>query len=499
MFSSIFNCVLMDENEHLVGKKSYLLNELVIQDHIKLTKILDSTSRNKIWMYTFALALSNAADAVEIMCIGYILANFDGITIQEKEFLSASSFFGMLIGGLLCGLLSDVIGRRPCLLGALAINAVAGLLSAFAPTAAWLIFLRVIGGVGIGGSIPTVFTLGAEIFPTIIRGELLSVVASFWMVGSVFVGLAAWLMLGNDFNGRRISPGSDWRHFAVVCSFPAFLAFCMVTAVVPESPRFLVSSGQLKRAMSSLSSMTGLQQESQAHQSIYEPTCRSSVDESPAPSSLFTLFAAPLFPTTVSMAVTWFCLCFGTYGISTWITVMFASIGLDNPYACSFIYALANLPGNIVSIALVNILGRRRLLLCGLTTATVAAVSFAVASHSPVLVVVFASLFNAAGVVAWNSLDCLSVESFPTAVRSSAMGVLTAVGRVGAVVAQFINGSLQARIPLLLAVTSLALLVGGISTHLSPAAESEVGLGRESAMETEEAAAIDLVERRGGR
>lgn len=499
----------MNEKELLMTGNVSVLNEHEIQDKIKLTKLLDSTSKQKIWMYTLALALSNAADAVEIMCIGYILANFEeGITIQEKELLSASSFVGMLIGGIFCGLLSDVVGRKPCLLGALSINAVAGFLSAFALTTNGLIVMRVIGGIGIGGSIPTVFTIGAEIFPSVVRGELLTVVASFWMVGSIFVGLTAWLMLGDDFSGQRISPALNWRHFAMVCSIPAAVAFLMVALLVPESPRFLVSRGELKRAMSSLSSMTGLQQQLTSPNRAYEVKDSSAFDRAPLGSSLMSLLRPPLLPITLTMAVTWFCLCFGTYGISTWITILFNEIGLGNPYACTFIYALANLPGNILSIALVNRLGRRRLMLVGMTVATVASASFALTATQPFLVVLFASVFNAAGVMAWNALDCLSVESFPTNVRTSAMGVLTAVGRVGAVVAQFVNGSLQTRIPLMLAVTSFAMLIGGASTCFSPL-EVEAGLGSgASGPNGDEADSTDpdcdddqqdLVERRRGR
>lgn len=102
----------------------------------------------------------------------------------------------MLFGGLLCGVLSDAIGRRPCLLYSLVLNLIAGVASAFTPSIAWLIVCRVVAGIGIGGSVPSVFTLGAELFPSHNRGKLLSVVASFWMVGAIFTGLIGWVMLG---------------------------------------------------------------------------------------------------------------------------------------------------------------------------------------------------------------------------------------------------------------------------------------------------------------
>lgn len=48
------------------------------------------------------------------------------------------------------------------------------------------------------------------------------------------------------------------------------------------------------------------------------------------------------------------------------------------------------------------------------------------------------------------------------------MGVLAAAGRIGAVAAQFVNGSLESNVPLLLLVTGGFLLVGGMSAWLLP-------------------------------
>jgi MFS family permease len=46
--------------------------------------------------------------------------------------------------------------------------------------------------------------------------------------------------------------------------------------------------------------------------------------------------------------------------------------------------------------------------------------------------VICACLFNALSVGGWNALDLLSAESCPTRARATALGILGAVGRVGA-------------------------------------------------------------------
>ena len=161
------------------------------------------------------------------------------ITQSQKEFLTASVFIGMLFGGLMCGYMSDRIGRRPTLLTCLIVNTVFGLFSAIAPNVTWLIIFRIIAGLGIGGSVPAVFSLGAELFPAANRGKLLSLIASFWMVGAIFTAAVAWIMLGETLSGIKIIPSSGWRPFAVICALPALIAFIFTIIYIPESPRYL--------------------------------------------------------------------------------------------------------------------------------------------------------------------------------------------------------------------------------------------------------------------
>jgi MFS family permease len=94
--------------------------------------------------------------------------------------------------------------------------------------------------------------------------------------------------------------------------------------------------------------------------------------------------------------------------MSTWISTLFEDVGIGNPYAAAFIFALANLPGNIVSLVFIEKYGRRWLLSGGMCLAAVSALGFALDTHAAGVVVLCAALFNAFSVIGWNSLDCLS-------------------------------------------------------------------------------------------
>jgi hypothetical protein len=52
--------------------------------------------------------------------------------------------------------------------------------------------------------------------------------------------------------------------------------------------------------------------------------------------------------TTLPLQTLWFSLSFGTYGIATWINSLFVAVHLQNLFLNSFLFALANLPGNII-------------------------------------------------------------------------------------------------------------------------------------------------------
>ncbi|GMF64604.1 unnamed protein product [Phytophthora lilii] len=81
--------------------------------------------------------------------------------------------------------------------------------------------------------------------------------------------------------------------------------------------------------------------------------------------------------------------------------------------------------------------------------------------------VLLASGFNAFSTAGWNAIDLMSAESFPTDVRTTGMGILSAAGRAGSVAAQFVNGYLigpPVHVTWLLVVTASMMLLGSASS-----------------------------------
>lgn len=453
----------------------------------------------KYWGLMLSLGMANSSDASEILCISYILSDreFNEHILQESAWrgglLAAAVFLGMLIGGLFIGTLGDWLGRRPMLLVGLLCNTIAGVLSAAAPDALTLSFLRCIAGIGIGATVPPLFTLVTELAPPSQRGLFVTVCASFWMVGSIYVALVAlWLLE---------SLGLSWRVFAVACAVPSAIGGFLIYMIVPESPRFLaleqkhtdalrvtlqlanlmgydgpsLTLTEMERSfprsssqsIQSLSHAEEQQRQRGGGGGIFSIMSTAMTDFYVSASKLYT---KDLRQTTWPLQMVWFSLSFGSYGLLTWINSIFVQEHLKNVYFNALLFAASNLPGNILTAILMDRIGRSIMLISSVVASASCLVSFAWSAYvtSQAGIVLSACAFQCFTIAAWNTIDCMTSELFPTTVRSTGMGVCAASGRIGAMVAQFVNGALIAQPIRLLLVASVTLLLGALTPCLLP-------------------------------
>ncbi|WP_456238567.1 MFS transporter [Paraburkholderia solitsugae] len=79
-----------------------------------------------------------------------IVATF-GLRPGDLAPILIAGTLGMTIGAMTLGLIGDRVGRRPALLGGVAVFSVASLLTACASSTAQILALRFIAGLGMGG------------------------------------------------------------------------------------------------------------------------------------------------------------------------------------------------------------------------------------------------------------------------------------------------------------------------------------------------------------
>ncbi|KAM6426238.1 synaptic vesicle glycoprotein 2B isoform 1-T3 [Liasis olivaceus] len=201
------------------------------------------------WMLFIVLGLALMADGVEVFVVGFVLPSAEKdmcLSNSNKGMLGLIVYFGMMLGALFWGGLADKLGRKHCLLLSLSINAIFALLSSFVQQYGFFLFCRLISGFGIGGSLPIVFAYFSEFLSREKRGEHLSWLCMFWMIGGLYASVMAWSIIPHY--GWGFSMGShyhfhSWRVFVMVCSLPC-IASLMALKFMPESPRFLLEIGK---------------------------------------------------------------------------------------------------------------------------------------------------------------------------------------------------------------------------------------------------------------
>ena len=395
-----------------------------------LDELLQGASLRQARLQILSLSLTNIADAVEVVSVGYLISAIGrergGFPVSQlqKELLGSSVIVGLLLGGLVMGGLSDRIGRRRCIQISLLATSVSAILASLAPNILLLISWKMLGGVGVGGVLPVIFSLGAELFPSDRRDSSLSQIGFNWIFGSLYSSVLAWLFFeGPEFEGR-------WRVYLLCCSLPSLLALAS-TAFLVESPSYHLEKKNTQGVADSLSILTErvVLPESLSHLQVVKD----------GEESYVVLFTNENIRVFIVLALIWFAQHFSSFGMVNWISSLFIDIGIRNPYLNSIIFALAIVPGNLFSIHFIDIIGRRRMLLYGMVLASLSILGLAGGAKSAVLVVLSSCLYNLFLVVGWNGLCCMSADGyFDTHVKSSAMGLLSASGRLGGVVAQVV-------------------------------------------------------------
>jgi MFS transporter, putative metabolite:H+ symporter len=375
-------------------------------------------------------AVTWAADAAEIFLLSFALPGFSdefGLTGGQAGLVVTATFAGMLLGAWFWGTLSDRIGRRTGFQLTVAVFAVFGLASAFAPGPVWLAVLRFATGFGLGGALPLDFSVFAEYLPTRNRGRWLVLLESFWAVGTV---MAAGLAL-------VVMPTLGWRWLLATSAVAAVLVL-WVRRRVPESARYLVSRGRTDEAAAILERVATDNGAPRLYASVVVPAGESVGTPTSA------LLSGGLRRVTLSLWSTWLLIAFAYYGIFVWLPqVLSDQYGVLDSQLYVFFIAVVQLPGYFSAAWLLERWGRLPVLRVYLAISGLATFLWAVAGGTST-VLVAAGLMSFFSLGAWAALYAYTPEVYPTQIRTTGMGAASGMARVGGVVAPLVGGALFA-------------------------------------------------------
>ena len=371
-----------------------------------------------------------------VASLGGLLFGFDTAVISGAEplftgefkldpdregFVASAAIIGCFFGALAAGVLADRFGRKKVLLLSAFLFVVSAVWCWLCRTPTELVWARLVGGLGIGIASLTSPLYIAEISPPRIRGRLVALQQL-----AIVLGILGAFFSNTLVNGMALPDAEKWRWMFLMAVFPA-VVFAVLIFPVPESPRWLMKQGFTDKARNILYRVaSGPEAEAELAQ-ITEAIAHEGA-------SLGELFKPALrLPLFVGVTLAVFTQITGINAIMYYAPKVFtaAGFGTGAAYWCSVGVGLTNLVFTLLSMAVVDRLGRKPLLLIGATCMGLAltAVGYSFATSSPnsweLLIGVLAYVGSFAfsmGVVGWVVIS----EIYPTRTRGRAMSVATA-------------------------------------------------------------------------
>ncbi|MGD8413759.1 MAG: sugar porter family MFS transporter [Candidatus Latescibacterota bacterium] len=350
--------------------------------------------------------------------IGYLRTKFE-LTDAMTGFAASAAIWGCVFGVLGAGFLSDLFGRKRALLGTAILFAISAVGSAVPETLTQFVGFRFIGGLGVGAASMVAPAYISEIAPAAKRGMLVTLYQLAIVVGINVIYFVNLLIAGLGTEAWNVEWG--WRYMLGSETLPALLFF-VALLWVPESPRWLVKNGRESEAEQILERAIGPDDTPSVLAEIRETLAQEE-------GTLRELFAPGLrMAMIVGIVLAIFSQITGINAIIYYAPEIFkaAGFGTESALGQTVILGLTNTVFTFVAIALIDRVGRKTLLLAGvsgmaLCLAATGILFYLGQSSTPwllVFVVGFLASFAASlGPIPWVIIS----EIFPTKTRGIAM------------------------------------------------------------------------------
>lgn len=392
----------------------------------------DRTSRGDVPHARAAVRRSAIIAAVGGLLFGYDTGIIAGALLFIEDDISIGAFesglivaavpLGAIFGAAGAGRLGDRFGRRRMIVASAIAFAVGSLVCAFSDSVALLVIGRLLLGLAVGVASTTCPVYISEVAPTNVRGRLVTL---FQLAVTAGI-LVAYLV------SLALTASEDWRLMLGLGAIPA-VGLGLGMWFGPQSPRWLVMRGRVDDARRTLSKMReGGEQEADAEiEEIQESLGqeKSTVRDLVSPAVRAALFVG------VGLAILQ-----QVTGINTVIyyaptIVQFAGVESDSAKILATVgIGVVNVGATVFAIWLVGRMGRRPLLLLGVSGMVIALVGLGAAfqiggddenAKAVVAVVSLMAYVSAFAISLGPIFWLLNAEIYPLRVRAQAAGIAT--------------------------------------------------------------------------
>jgi AAHS family 4-hydroxybenzoate transporter-like MFS transporter len=368
-------------------------------------------------------------DGFDVQAIGYLapaIAEDWGTRPAALGVVFSAGLIGMVIGSSILSSIADRLGRRPVLIGATLLAGVAMSATSLVADVNQLLLMRFITGLGLGALMPNTLALTAEYTPTRIRTTMVMVMACGFTFGAA---LGGWIV-------SAVIQTLGWRGVFVLGGLPPFALGLLMIATLPESLRLLVVRGAgVQRINRQLKDIYPAYKEGTEYRVLLtEPIAANS---SPAQ-----LFREGRALTSLIFWVIGFMGLLDLYLLSNWLPTVIrgAHYPLRTAVLASTMLQVGGVLGTLVMARFARRFSLRNILILSFLIAACAIFSIGLDVNTlPILLVsVFVAGFCVIGGVP--GLNALAADYYPTFIRSTGLGWMLAIGRLGSIIGPLVGG-----------------------------------------------------------
>jgi AAHS family 4-hydroxybenzoate transporter-like MFS transporter len=398
---------------------------------VNVAEILDSRKLGAFQKLVIALCTAIVfVEGMNAQSAGYVAPDLReawGLTPSQLGMFFSSGLIGLMLGGLFVAPLADRIGRRPILIGCVALFGICSVASAASTGIAMLDGLRFLTGLGIGGAMPNAIAMTAEYSPLRRRSFMVAVMLTGFIFGSIAAGLIA----------APLVPQWGWQSVFLIGGVLPLLLLPILYCVLPESIRFLVLREDAHQTVARLIRRIDQSVEIDSHTRLI-------VEERPVSgTSVLALFGEGRARSTALLWTIYFMSLLNLYLFTSWLTTHVRESGIA--------VGLAIIVGTMFQVGgafgavfgwMVDKAGPSRAIFTAylIGAIAIACIGFA-GTNLPLLVL--AVLFAGFGIIGGQTCaNALAAIAYPTQIRSTGVGWATGIGRAGSIVGPGLAGIL---------------------------------------------------------
>jgi MFS family permease len=427
------NAAMMGQVETAATLPSGTVREL----EAALSRIGVTRAHKVILVLILAGALFDSFEQNTVGIVGPALKAQWELGAADIGFLNTITFIFSALGRLVAGFVADRYGRRLMLNVDLLLFTLGAVICATAPSFAVLCVGRAVVGSGLGGELSIAITMLAEFCPPRFRGTAVGLVN----VGSGGVG--NFLAPGLGLLVFMIFPGPEqWRWLFAVLVAPALLVV-VYRRFIPETPRYLLSRGDIEGANLVLSRLASGRLTQSPPPASYISATAAAIEpvRSRHPTGIFKQpFARRTVPASLAI---WM-----TYGSQLSVLTLMPTILVAQGYTVtrSLLFTMMIQAGSFLGALVASIFGyhlpRKRVLTMGSLFALLAGLAFGYLARSAAPIVVFGATFQFFVLLLNTTIWIYVPELFPTRMRGFGTGFILAIGIAAGAVMPVIAGRL---------------------------------------------------------